>query len=652
MKVILQSLTLTNFMGEKSRTTTFNEDVTTISGGNGLGKTRHFNAFTWLLFGKDIFDRKDYEVRTRVNGDVLHKVECSVAATLVVGDEVITIKRESVEEWVKPRGKSEEVFKGNHNECWWNDAPVKVGEFDKRIAAILDTPIFKMLTNPLFFANMAWKNQRAELFKLAGTITDAQLAQEKPEYADLVEALTNKSLSDFKAEIGAKIKKLKAKKEEVNPRIDQTQKMMPETLDFKTIETEIADIDRKIADIDRVLTDNAARVRAQYEAEAAKTRHIADLKNQRDGLVRDAQNKAREDAANANSRRREFVSSLASKQRELSAVQRSINSLVDLSNKYGKDITRQEQDLDTMRGTWSAIEKEVYSGDDVCFHCHQPLPEEMQQANRKAFNTDKVKRQANIEADAANLGNRIEAARQAQADTDAQINEARKEEEVLLAEIKAIEETVATMVEVTPAAVVPDDVPGVADLNHQIEEAQAACATETTDGIDDAYNKARKSDLVAQRDILKGQLATRDEITKAQKMIADLEEYGRELAQQIADLEKQEFTLANFTKCKIEECESRINRLFKHVTFRLFDYTIDGNEYETCYPLVNGVPFGAANTAGQVNAGLDIINALCRYYGINAPIFIDGRESVNELIATDSQIINLVVTKENELTIK
>src|SRR3712207_1715292 len=70
-KVTLKSLTLVNFKGEKERTTVFNADVTTISGGNGLGKSRHFDAFIWLLFGKDSQDRKDYEVKTRVNGEEL-----------------------------------------------------------------------------------------------------------------------------------------------------------------------------------------------------------------------------------------------------------------------------------------------------------------------------------------------------------------------------------------------------------------------------------------------------------------------------------------------------------------------------------------------------------------------------------------------------
>ena len=66
--IILKSLTMTNWRGEQNRTTDFNAVSTTIAGGNGLGKSRHFDAFMWLLFGKDKEDRKDFNIKSIVNG--------------------------------------------------------------------------------------------------------------------------------------------------------------------------------------------------------------------------------------------------------------------------------------------------------------------------------------------------------------------------------------------------------------------------------------------------------------------------------------------------------------------------------------------------------------------------------------------------------
>ena len=115
-KVILKSLSLTNWKGEKQRTTEFNEVETTISGENGLGKTRHFDAFMWLLFGKDSQDRKDFNIKSIVDGKPLEKVECEVSGILYVDGDEISLRRAYVEDWEKPRGQVEQVFKGNHTE--------------------------------------------------------------------------------------------------------------------------------------------------------------------------------------------------------------------------------------------------------------------------------------------------------------------------------------------------------------------------------------------------------------------------------------------------------------------------------------------------------------------------------------------------------
>jgi hypothetical protein len=80
------------------------------------------------------------------------------------------------------------------------------------------------------------------------------------------------------------------------------------------------------------------------------------------------------------------------------------------------------------------------------------------------------------------------------------------------------------------------------------------------------------------------------------------------------------------------------------VTFKLFDVQINGGEVECCETLINGVPFSDANNASKINAGLDIINTLCYHHNVFAPIFIDNRESVVEIIPISSQIINLIVS--------
>ena len=219
-KVILKSISMINWKGEKERTTNFNEKETTIMGDNGLGKTRHFDAFMWLLFGKDSQDRKDYEIKTRIDGKQLQKVSCEVTGILDVDGEVIKLRRAYVEDWVKPRGQVEQVYKGNHTETWYNDVPMNIGEYQKKINAIVDDVVFKMITNPLFFANMKWQDQREQLFQLAGTITDAEIASNRPDFTALLDKLTGKSLKEFKAEISSKKKLFKDELEKIQPKVE------------------------------------------------------------------------------------------------------------------------------------------------------------------------------------------------------------------------------------------------------------------------------------------------------------------------------------------------------------------------------------------------------------------------------------------------
>ena len=699
-KIILQSLTLCNFKGEKERTTEFNPDITTIAGGNGLGKSRHFEAFLWLLFGKDSRERKDYNVRTVVNGEPLHKVECSVTGVFDIDGQTLTLKRSLVEEWVKSRKSGEQTYQGSHTECWWNETPVKVGEFGDRVNEIINVSVFKMLTNPTFFANMPWETQRKQLVLLAGSVTDAEIAKTNPDFITLLDRLSGKSLADFKREIADKKKRLKEKLAEIQPRIDQTTKLKPESEDFTALETQLVDIDGQIADIDKQIADHSAAIRAAYEEEQKKQSEINALKRKSQQALFGAQTKADKEAFEANAQRREMESDITSKERDLASMRRQLKSRESEETSLMKKMDELSDKAEKLRKEWfeingmnyddtdgakelatayKAAEEKQFEGQTVCPTCGQPLPQAMQDeayrifaeskekelkriadkmnAERVKFNEDKKKRLESITAKGKEIMSTL------YPETKKQYEETMNEKSdiansILLAEkeIEHTKEQLATIEEVKPTTIQACNVPQCAAISDEIKAIEATLSTEKgTDTLTEEL-QSKKNPLTEQRDGIKKHLAKREEIAKYDKEIADLEEKGKELSQQLSILEKEEYTARQFSKAKIEECESRINAMFTHVSFQLFKYTIDGKIYdnpdETCVPLVNGVPYGSANTAGKINAGLDIINVLCRYYGISAPIFIDNRESVNDIIPVESQIINLVVTNDNKLTIK
>lgn len=650
-KVILKSLSLTNWKGEKQRTTEFNDVETTIMGDNGLGKTRHFDAFMWLLFGKDSQDRKDYNIKTLVDGKPLQKVDCEVSGILDVDGEEIKLRRAYVEDWVKPRGQVEQVFKGNHTETYFNDVPLNVSEYQKRINAIIDDSVFKMVTNPLFFANMKWQDQREQLFQLAGTITDGEIAAQKPEYAALLDKISGKSMVDFKREISARKKHLKDDLAQIQPRIDQTTRLMPENMDFDKLEKELTGVDAEIAEIDKAISDKTAAIRKQYEGVQAKQNQINELKQKRQQVLFSEKERSREAAFAANANRRELENNIKETENEIATMQRGVQLSQRELTGLQERLASKKTEVDNLRKSWYDENAIEYQGDDICHECGQVLPEERRANARQMFADSKAKKLAQITQKGSELGKEATQLEQDIAQAESSLKNAENELQEKRNKLVELNKQIVELPVVGESEVKPEEIHEYVQLTGQIKTLEATLES-GTEKIDTTDLQNRKKGFQQMRDEIKERLAKRELIAAYTKEIADLEAKGKDLAQQIADVEREEYTIQNFTKAKIDECERRINGLFSLVRFKLFEYTIDGNESETCVPLVDGVPFPSVNTAGKVNAGLDIINALCRFYNVCAPIFIDGRESVNRLIQTESQIINLVVSNDKNLIIK
>lgn len=544
-QVTLKSLTLCNFKGEKERTTNFNPDVTTISGGNGLGKSRHFDAFIWLLFGKDSKDRKDYEIKTRIDGKELHNVECSVSGVIVVDGEEISLKRAYIEDWVKPRGQVERVFKGNHTECWWNETPVNVGEYAKRIEAIIDSSVFKMITNPAFFVNMPWKLQREQLFQLAGTITDAEIASMKPEFALLLDKISGKSLSDFKAEISARKKRLKDDLAQVQPRIDQTYKMMPENEDFNALEVQIQVIDDEIKDIDKAISDATAAIRKEYEAEQEKQKAVNTLKSECQQIIFKAKQEAQEAAFEANARRRELESNIKAKERELATTKRELSSSQKEQERLEKEIEKLRSEQDTLRKRWFEENGKVYEGETTCPHCKQELPAAMIEQARDVFTKAQADKCNEITAKGKGIGERIKELEKEIEDVKKDIETSNASVVSIQAAIDALKAEFVSLPLVDAAAVVPESIPEWVEKQAEIKEIEATIKTEQASSADTSKAQERKSELNKTRDELKKRLANRDTIRRYEDEIKDLEKKGKDLAQQIADAEKRNTRLSN-----------------------------------------------------------------------------------------------------------
>lgn len=651
-KVILKSISLVNFKGIRELSLDFAPNNTFIYGENGTGKTTLFDAFTWLLFGKDSTGRSDSNFNIKTldeNGKPILRLEHSVTGVLEVDGREMRLKRSFVEKWVKPRGQEEEEMQGHKTAFSINDVVVSTkAEYDAAVREICDEQVFRMITNPSYFVTCLGANEQKEmLLDMAGEISDEQVAEGNKDFAELLSKISGVSLAQYTREIAARKRAIKQDIESIPSNIETVRRLMPEEQDWGSLEKELDEKKKSLAEIDEQLADISKAARAEGDRKCELQRQI----NEKRLAIAQRESAIREDIRSKNSAQYERMEELKTSLRQRENEKRSLDrQYEDVSN----SIVDVQKELDTLREEFRRINAESVSFPDGAFECptcHRPLEiediESKQREMTEAFNLDKSRRLAENKQKGI-------ARRQALDNLVAQCNgiiesqaEAKEQIEYIYTEIDTINHCTPEPVNAEPLVESDSLIRGlkndIEELNNQLSmEADLSDNTELLEG---------KKVLSEGIESLMKLLASKDMIAKSEDEIARLEEKRVASNQALADLEREEFVATEFQKAKDSVLMERINGMFSITKFSFVDEQLNGGEKMACNCLVDGVPYADANNARKMNAGLDIINAICTAQGICAPIFIDNAESVNVLMPTLGQKVELRVSHDKELRV-
>ena len=313
------------------------------------------------------------------------------------------------------------------------------------------------------------------------------------------------------------------------------------------------------------------------------------------------------------------------------------------------EIQRIEENLSVLRNEYRQINAETIQypeGAFVCPTCKRQLEVDDIEAKQNEllanFNQNKAKRLKENKDKGFSL---VELKKRKEAERDGILAKIKESEDRIVLIEREIEVQKANIPETPDVDAMIKNDPTCISLNNEIADLNNQLNVESKP-VDVSDLRFAKSSLDENIQELYKRLAKRDLIERSQKEIEELEEKRIQNNQALADLEKWEFTAISFQKDKDAKLMEKINGMFEVVNFSFVSEQLNGGEKLTCVCTVNGTPYPDVNTAGKVNAGLDIINAICRYKGVSAPIFIDNSESVNKIIPTVSQVINLVVSKD------
>lgn len=656
--VRVMKLVLINFKGQKHLEVNFNPDVTYITGDNATGKTTIMDAFLWVLFGKDSQNRADFNIKTLdAEGKAIHKLEHEVTAVIDVDGIQTTFRRCYKENWVKKRGAVEPILDGHSVDYFVDDVPLSKREYDSRVYAICPEQLFRQITNPAYFPSLKMQDQRAMLFDIAGNITNDDVLKylvtdkNKDMYAPLIEALNSrKSLDDFKKQTVSQKNLIKKEVSDIPGRIEENNRNMPEAQDWDAIRAQIAEKKSQIQDYDAQIADLSKASESVSAHKNSLRTKINDNLNRIDTLKREVRKSANEEYET-------WYLLLQDKKNELSRSEGSINSLSGTLEYQKKEVSLFNQQKQGLLNVYHQLKEEEFSVNEdelVCPTCGRLFDGDdyvsRLETMKNNFNNKKIQKiDANV-SEGKRLAGRIEDAEKLVAETEQKLTDAVKLKDGLQREIEQMETH-------KPEQIQPEDAEKLLSENAEYQALQKQI-TEWTDDLNKPYSvadtsdlRSKKNDLQLEVDTLNRELAKEDQIIRTTKRNEELEQQLRSMQQDIAACEQIEMTILEFMKAKVSLVEQRINSAFSYVKFKLFDTQVDGTEYDTCECMVDGTPYSDLNTAKKMNAGIDIINALCRAKGVTAPIFIDNRESVSELISCPSQLINLMVQRGSKLTI-
>lgn len=657
-KIELVVLKLRDFKGIKSLDIQLDGGNAQIFGDNEVGKTTTFDAFLWLLFDKDSNNKKDFAIKT-LNGDgsERHNLEHTVEGTFLVDGATVTLKKIYKEKWTKKRGQAVAEFTGHEVEHFVDDVPLSKKAYAAKVNEIVEEETFKLLTSPTYFnEQMKWQEKRQLLLEICGDISDDEVIASNASLAKLNDLLNGKSLEDMKKIIASKKKHINEELEKIPVRIDEINKMMPETtVDIETMRQQVANIEANIEELheQKIRVKNGASV-------LDKQRQLQELEMKRSDLNRTFEADSMQEVYRAQAKLQEVQGNTQIINSKLQQADNNRKFKVDQANRIQDDISRMEKEMDELRKEYRVIEAEEFKHGDnhECPACKQALPaEQVENARNEAlaqFNESRTYRLAEInrkgishKEQVAELNNSLTLLRNEHDAILAEMNKYQDDLVVQDKELKKAQKALETAQSSVKDVTTTDE---YKSINLQIETLQAEIKQlnehtyEAVAGIDEEIAK-----LNLDRKECNSAIAQHANIEASKERIIELEDQQVKLAQEYEKLEQTTFLIEEFIRTKVNMLTNRINSKFKYARFKLFDTQVNGGLNEVCETTYKGVPYGTGlNNAAKINVGLDIINTLSTHFGIQAPIFVDNAEAVTKFIDVDTQLISLVVSEKDK----
>ena len=649
-QVKLQKMHIENFKGLRLFDIAFDESVTRIIGANGTGKTTLHDAYLWALTGMDSQESAAFKVQPMdESSSTISHLVTSVSCTLSFDGVAHTFTRRFKQKWTRPRGTKEDVLSGNTSEFFIDDEPMTLTEYSSKVSSLFcRMDDFKLISSIYAFGRLDTKSKREMLIRMAGQLPEIMSESAYPRLSAKLEP--NKCVDAIKKTALFEIGKLKDEKSKIPTKIAENERDLPEGVDFNALKDELAAKKSQLASIDERLQKKSDGRSSAY-AKVAKLR--ADL-TEAETMLAEIIGSIRYERGKKVSELESQASTAKTSVAECESLVRIIeNELLRLSEEKSQASAKLQKYIEQ----WKIENAKTFTDTtgSECPTCHHIFTEsertEMRNALIVAFNSGKSSLLKAIQESGQAARDELN---RVTAQIESKTAEVAKLKEQLADARKRHNECLSKIAEIPSAeqlASVNKEYQTILDKQASIKQS-IADATPKEDEQDASLNEQKRA-LSCEIESIIRKLSLEENIEKVSRRRAELEKEDEDLSSKIAELEGLLYEIHQYQKARIELVENTVSSRFKFVRWKMYEsnLTNDG-EKEICECLVDGIPVSTnVNTAGSVNAGIDIINALSEWIGVSVPLWIDGKESVCNLLQTDAQIITLEVVDKSELKV-
>lgn len=637
----INSLTVENFCGHRKKNTYEFGHKTIVKGANAVGKSTLKKAIQYVLNCRDENGKEIIGIRPHdENGVDAQGLETMAELGMTVDGRDITMKK-VFRENINKKGD----FTGNVTDYSISDIPKRLKDYEEYLGEIIPNSI---CLNAQEFLQKDTTNRRKLFEETFSQHTVDDIIDENPEFEPLRDMLKDGTVEELKTRCRVKLKGSKGKGgsrgledllAEIPARIDEVEK--------QKIDIDVAELELQRNALNEQIAANKTKqddVSKQYEDYQKLSDGILELKLELNGLHQKAN-------LDLEKKRTEIRGEISAVDNQLADVARQINlnkrSIMSVENaiKENENARAKQEEL------WHAANARKFDEDSLkCPYCGQEYPAEKKEQMRAEFEAHRTEELKRIADKGMELKASIEKGKAELERLNATLKENEENERILTENANGMQ----AVYDKLPTSIDISETDEYKAIQSQISEKEAAMQKENSADEIRKSLRAELEDLQSQLTEVEKQISKSQINVQIDERIEELRKEQREIAQKIADVEKEYDLLKRFDRRKAEILENDVNAYFDYVQVRMSEPQVNGDLKEVCSLVVGGESYDRnLNHGDKILAEMDICRAFQKKYGVCLPIILDDCESVDSWRVPDveNQVVLIMRSDDKELIV-